>query len=136
MNSNKVQNEQLRTTRWLRQADQACVAAVLIFTLVMMAVYWIYRGGHRGQLIHIERADPRINKFRIDINQAHWPEFTLLPGVGETLARRIVEFRERQGKFVSHDQLLNVDGIGPNTLDKIRPFLLPINQSPSLVTSD
>jgi len=50
----------------------------------------------------------------------------LLPGIGEMLARRIVESRREHGLFVDHEDLLRVKGIGPKTLQAMRPFLLPI----------
>jgi competence protein ComEA len=57
---------------------------------------------------------------------ADWPELSLLPGVGETLARRIVESRSKHGRFADLDDLRRVRGIGPKTLERIRPFLRPL----------
>ena len=63
--------------------------------------------------------------FRINVNQADWVTLSLIPGVGETLAKRIVDTRQKQsgGKFESLDDLLKVDGIGEKTLTKLRPYL-------------
>jgi competence protein ComEA len=106
------------------------VATLVLLALAAMAGYWFAHGGWRGELIEIEHAMPRQAHFRVDINQASWPEFAQLPGVGETLARRIVATRTRQGIFRDHRQLLEVPGIGPNTLDDIRPYLLPLPAAP------
>ena len=46
--------------------------------------------------------------------------------LGETLARRIVETREQAGPYGDHDDLLRVRGIGPRTLEGMRPYLLPM----------
>lgn len=56
----------------------------------------------------------------IDINRADAPELERLPGVGPAIARRIVD---RRGKrlFRSVDELLEVRGIGPATLERLRP---------------
>lgn len=62
--------------------------------------------------------------YRIDINQAEWPAWTQLPGIGETLARRIVAERESHGPFVSIEDLRRVKGVGAKTLDKMRPHLI------------
>jgi competence protein ComEA len=91
-----------------------------------MAVYWFAHGGHRGELIEIDRADPLTARFLVDVNKADWPEFAELPDVGETLARRIVESRDAAGPFGDHDDLLRVRGIGPRTLEKLKPYLLPM----------
>jgi competence ComEA-like helix-hairpin-helix protein len=62
--------------------------------------------------------------FRVEVNSAPWQEWTLLPGVGETTAKRIVEHRDRAGGFGSIDELRRVRGIGPKTLERLRPYLL------------
>ena len=59
----------------------------------------------------------------IDVNTATAAELQSVPGIGETLAGRIVEFREEHGPFEKVDDLLNVRGIGVASLDKLRPFL-------------
>ncbi|HEY2412038.1 MAG TPA: helix-hairpin-helix domain-containing protein [Pirellulaceae bacterium] len=110
----------------LRRMDQAAVAALVTFALVGMGVYWVVQGGPRGELIQIDRADPLTAKFQVDINKAEWPELAELPDVGETMARRIVESRTLQGPFRDHDELRRVRGIGPRTLEKLKPFLLPM----------
>lgn len=55
----------------------------------------------------------------ININTATRDELTTLPGIGETLANRIVAYRNIHGPFVSEDQLLNVEGIGSGKLRSI-----------------
>jgi competence protein ComEA len=106
--------------------DQAAVASLVLLALVGMGVYWIAHGGHRGELIEIDRAEPLSAQYLVDINAAAWPELAELPDIGETLARRIVESRQTAGPFGDHDALLRVNGIGPRTLDKLRPHLLPV----------
>ncbi len=56
----------------------------------------------------------------LDINRATAAELERLPGIGPTLARRIVEWRETRGPFRSVEDLLQVPGIGPKTLEGIR----------------
>jgi competence protein ComEA len=89
-------------------------------------MYWFVHGGHRGKLIDIDRTEPLTARYQVDINKAQWPEFAELPEVGETLARRIVDARQEGGKFRDHDDLQRVRGIGPRTLEKMRPYLMPM----------
>lgn len=110
----------------LRRADQAAVATLVLAALVAMGAYWIVQGGHRGELIEIDRVAPLSAQYHIDINRAEWAEFAELPDIGQTLARRIVESRTKGGPFVDHDDLRRVEGIGPITLERIRPYLLPM----------
>jgi competence protein ComEA len=110
----------------LRQTDQAMVAGLVVLALAGMTAYWFVQGGPRGQLIDIDRAAPLVARFQVDINQADWPELAQLPDVGAVLAQRIVDSRLKEGSFVDHDDLLRVNGIGPLTLEKIKPYLLPM----------
>ncbi len=59
----------------------------------------------------------------VNINTADRTQLQLLPGVGETVADRIITFRESNGAFESVDELVAVKGIGEKSLDKLRPWL-------------
>jgi competence protein ComEA len=56
----------------------------------------------------------------IDINSASETELETLSGIGEVLAATIVEYRTQNGPFASVEDLMDVSGIGPATLDEIR----------------
>ena len=126
-----------QNSRWprplLRRFEQAVVATILACSSLAIVVSLITRGAHRGDLIEIDRAEPQNVKFQLDINHATWPEFALLPDVGETLARRIVESRKKDGPFLDHEDLRRVRGIGPKTLDAARPYLMPLPDAETLV---
>ncbi len=111
---------------WLRRLDQATVAALLAVSLLLMAVSALSRYWQGEGLIEIDRATPTTIDFRVDINRADWPELALLPGVGEALARRIVDSRQSAGPFLDHRDLLRVPGVGPVKLEAIQPYLLPL----------
>lgn len=110
----------------LRRMDQAAIAGLMSVALVSMAGYWLAHHGHRGGLINIDRADPLEARFRVDVNSAEWPELAQLPDIGEVLARRIVKSREQVGPYIDHSDLRRVRGIGPLTLERIGPYLLPL----------
>jgi competence protein ComEA len=110
----------------LRRADQAVAAAVVALSLAGLAGWWALQVRIRGRLIDIDRAEPVAVEFKIDVNAADWPELTLMPDVGEQLARRIVEDRRRNGPFHDLSDLRRVRGIGPKTLEGMKPFLLPV----------
>ncbi len=55
----------------------------------------------------------------VDLNSADAPTLAReLDGIGLSRAKAIVEYRERNGKFRSVDEMLNVKGIGPQVLEK------------------
>ena len=94
------------------------------FVLLLFGVTQaVQRHGWDWLLFPQEPIVDRIEPYRLDINTAEWPIWMQLPGIGETLARRIVDHRNAHGPFTSIDQLDDVRGIGPKTLASIRPHL-------------
>ncbi|MBW3595805.1 MAG: helix-hairpin-helix domain-containing protein [Planctomycetes bacterium] len=94
-------------------------------SLAVIAAYWVKELGRQDDLLRVQRDPPPID-FLVDVNSAPWTELSLLPGVGETLAKRIVESRAADGPFREHDDVLRVRGIGPKTLERMRPYLTPM----------
>jgi competence ComEA-like helix-hairpin-helix protein len=64
-------------------------------------------------------ADPR----PLDLNAATAEQLSRLPGVGPGLARRIVEERQRRGRFESAEGLRSVLGVGPRKLEALRDLV-------------
>jgi len=60
----------------------------------------------------------------VDINTASSADLEAVPGIGKSLAQRILAFREKNGAFGSVDDLLKVQGIGEKSLEKLRPYLV------------
>lgn len=58
----------------------------------------------------------------INVNTAGETELEELPGVGPVTAAAIIDYRSRIGPFATVDDLIDVSGIGPSTLEQIRPF--------------
>jgi competence protein ComEA len=59
----------------------------------------------------------------VNVNTADEATLETLPGVGEVLAAAIVQHRTEHGPFTSVDQLEEVSGIGPSTLEELRPHV-------------
>lgn len=56
----------------------------------------------------------------VNINRANSAQLQTLYGVGPTKAQEILKYRKAHGAFKSVDELLNVKGIGPKTLIKLK----------------
>ena len=69
------------------------------------------------------RSRPFAEGETIDPNVAEAEELDRLPGVGPSRALRIVREREENGPFVSVEDLTRVSGIGPGSVERLRPFL-------------
>ena len=60
---------------------------------------------------------------KINLNTATVQDLTKLPRIGEKVALRIVEYRQKHGGFKKTEELMNVKGIGEKTFDKMREHL-------------
>ncbi|MBI5877939.1 MAG: helix-hairpin-helix domain-containing protein [Chloroflexi bacterium] len=66
-------------------------------------------------------AAPRTGK--VNINTADAAELDTLPGIGPELAQRIIAYRQAHGPFARIEDLDNVSGIGPSTLERLRDLI-------------
>lgn len=113
-------------------------AAVLLF----VCAFFLGRATVRGPVLETQHASPGeaaqsewISKAqekaasaaaksdRICLNTAGLDALLSLPGVGEKTAERILAYRDTYGKFVTVEQLLDVEGIGEGLLEKLRPYV-------------
>lgn len=70
--------------------------------------------------VNIERT---AENYLLDINTATVHQLQELPGIGKTLAERIVKYRENNGLFQSTEELTNVEGIGEKKLQEIETLI-------------
>jgi competence protein ComEA len=59
----------------------------------------------------------------VNLNTATVSQITTLPGIGETAAQRIVEYREKNGGFKKVEELMNVKGIGEKSFLKLKALV-------------
>ncbi|NLX15207.1 MAG: helix-hairpin-helix domain-containing protein [Phycisphaerales bacterium] len=104
------------------------LAIILLYTLEQR----VRRTYIVGEFFRVDTADVRFTGYRLDPNVAHWSDLACLPGIGPTLAKRIVEFRDQRRAsagdmaattYYIPEDLLAVPRIGPKTLARIRPYL-------------
>jgi competence protein ComEA len=62
----------------------------------------------------------------VDVNAAGAEALSAVPGIGPSIASRIVELRERSGAYASLDELLDVSGMTASRLEQARPYLQPL----------
>ncbi len=63
-------------------------------------------------------------RFPIDLNKAPMHDLLELPGIGEKLGERIVQYRKDHGPFQSIEDLRKVKGIGKKRMERLRPLVI------------
>lgn len=110
----------------LAPRDQQVLAVLLAFILAISSFDWI-----RDRLMGFEsRRQNWVERIRgpvvttIEINSAPAVELETLPRIGPKLAERVIAFRRLNGPFRSVEDLGQVPGIGPKTLEQLRPYVV------------
>lgn len=70
-----------------------------------------------------ENNNSSVSSSLININIASIEELTTLPGIGESKAQNIINYREENGYFKTIDEIKNVNGIGEATFDQLKKYI-------------
>lgn len=100
------------------------VAVLIWLVLITMTRSEIGSLTVSGNTRHADASTRPWPDMRIDLNSADEAQLDLLPGIGPSLARRIVDYRSRVGLFDSIDNLQRVSGIGPRTIEQLQPYVV------------
>jgi competence ComEA-like helix-hairpin-helix protein len=100
---------------WKRiKAAPAIATATALLGLGSAAVWFLRDARHL-----LPDNTPAEGSLRVNINTAMLTDLESIPGIGESLALLIVARRP----YTSVDQLLEISGIGPQSLESIRPYV-------------
>lgn len=107
----------------------AFLLPALVFVALLLGVF-IGRLS-AGTVFHLEKPNggtyetgpDYMYKGKININVADVGVLSELPGIGEVLAQRIVDYREANGRFSQLQDLKNISGIGDTKLSAIMEYI-------------
>ncbi|WP_085834010.1 ComEA family DNA-binding protein [Clostridium merdae] len=71
----------------------------------------------------------------VNLNTADAGQLETLPGVGPVTAKRIIAYRDSVGAFRTKEELMQVDGIGEKTFEKLQNFIIVEDESSEAVAS-
>lgn len=100
-----------------------CGLPVKLFLIVIVCSLLVCCVGERVETTSTPQNLISVSKTAININSASALELEKLPHVGEKIAQRIVEHREKFGRFRRAENLLLVDGISDGRFREIRSFV-------------
>ncbi len=117
----------------------------LVFFFIVIVAYPAYRFYrlYRGSVVKAVKNTEAISKglyrafindslkrnngvqdtFRFNLNEVSWEALTLIPGIGEGTARKIVLYRLKNGKFRRIEDVMKIKGIGRKTYEKLKPYV-------------
>lgn len=93
----------------------------VVSLLVVVSFLFVFSGTVLGADPQAKSGDS--NSVKININTAGVSQLVKLPRVGEKTAQRIIEFREKNGKFKRIQDIMKVKGIGEKTFKKFENMI-------------
>ena len=102
------------TKRAIRR-NKSVIALIVAALGLGSAGAWLSRGGHDSKA----SATQVQGTLRVNINTSTLTELESIPGIGEVRAKHIVAGRP----YASVDELVKVSGIGPKSLEDLRPYV-------------
>lgn len=83
-----------------------------------------YITSESGNNVIVQEVNEKGGNKKVNINTATQSELENLPGVGEAIASRIIEYRQQNGKFSKVEDLQNVKGIGDAKFNNMKEYVM------------
>jgi len=90
------------------------VTSLLVFVLVVLSL---------NQLAFAQAAATKETGKQVNINTAGQSELESLPGIGPSLAKKILDFRQKNGQFKAPADLMAVPGIGEKKFEQLKNLI-------------
>ncbi|MCX7704143.1 MAG: helix-hairpin-helix domain-containing protein [Planctomycetota bacterium] len=95
---------------------------IILFAFLIILGVLIRTEDNRGDISVVPLCHEK-PKLLVDINSASTELLSLLPGIGEKTAEKIVEYRRKKGRIESLSELERIEGLGKKRLERIAPYV-------------
>ena len=75
---------------------------------------------HNNEIIYIPK---KVIADKVSINKASISELACLPGIGKSIAKKIIDYRNEYGSFINLEDLMNISGIGNKKYENIKKYI-------------
>ncbi len=106
----------------LTSHERKTVVFVLVLLVLGMGLDYFKKKTNRGSLVDFQSLEGQIIK-RVNINKASPSELTTIPGIGENLAKAIVDYRKSNKSFKDIQELKNIKGIKDRKLEQMKKYI-------------
>lgn len=80
----------------------------------------VFKEGEDSNIVLVDKGSEESSSAKININTANISQLESISGIGESTANKIIEYREKNGKFKSIEEIKNVSGIGELKYENIK----------------
>lgn len=95
---------------------------IAIFGLILSISTFLGKN-YKYEHYALETKSTQIKTYKVNLNLANWREFDNLPGIGPSLAHKIIADRDTNGRFDSVEDIKRVKGIGEKKFAEIQKYL-------------
>lgn len=99
------------------------IKKLAVVLLLMVVSFVLVLGGSLQAAANAEGKDSDSSSVKININTAGSEQLRKLPRIGEKMSQRIIDYREKNGKFKRIEDIMKVKGIGEKTFDGFKDMI-------------
>ena len=103
----------------LLSREEKAIILIIVISLISGCLIYFFTSFNRK----IKKENIIKYPVYININKANINELDKLPGIGKTIAQRIVDYREKNNGFKNIEELKNIKGITNKKLEKIIKYI-------------
>ncbi|MDA0771414.1 MAG: helix-hairpin-helix domain-containing protein [Cyanobacteria bacterium] len=109
--------------RWDSESSMKKLALWILLFGITFSIGIYFSRDYKFEHYMIEPKSDLVKAYKINLNLADWREYENLPGIGPTLAQRIVDDRAANGRFNAIEELKRVSGIGEVKYQVLSEFI-------------